>query len=548
MAKRKLTMELVIMRIHSMSRAASVLGIGLLTLAALALPPWTAAAETKDWVDRDHFPEAYSILTSDRVMFPDDVSDWPLKIDSSHQLFVDDYLISEIEGVTRQFHQPVKHPGNPLLPASYVAVLYDEGRRQFRMWTGPEYLTSADGVKWTKLDPGPQGNLMRSEGGELRGFLYNPDLPETEGRYKAVIERRWNEQAKEPGGFYLYHSRDGLNWERRPQRPILARTINCMKPCDFRPGGVGVPQEFRWEQPESFEGNGVGDTSTFRYDQVLKRYIFDGKFILFFPQEKVSELGIVPEKGKQHLRLRTFSESEDLIHWSPPRFLMYPDRNDPPDRQIYSHCGFVYESMWLGIIQAMRVRVTGWKQVDLRLSYSRDGRHWLRPAHREPFIPLGNAESWEADYSGTCHTAPVRVGEELFFYYFGSRNPARDKDPEKRWNTQIGVAKLRRDGFASLNAGETPGRVLTRPLTFAGKSLWINADVADGGWVKAALLSRDSKPIAGYSLEEATVLTKDTTRGQMRWNSKATLAPPGDDHLRVAFQLKNARLYSFWIE
>ena len=49
-------------------------------------------------MDRDHFPEACSILTSDRVMLPDDVSDWPLKIDSTHQWFIDDYLISEIKG------------------------------------------------------------------------------------------------------------------------------------------------------------------------------------------------------------------------------------------------------------------------------------------------------------------------------------------------------------------------------------------------------------------------------------------------------------------
>jgi hypothetical protein len=46
--------------------------IGVLTLAAMAGPAWAAASDQRSWVDRDHFPEAYSILTSDRVMFPDD--------------------------------------------------------------------------------------------------------------------------------------------------------------------------------------------------------------------------------------------------------------------------------------------------------------------------------------------------------------------------------------------------------------------------------------------------------------------------------------------
>jgi len=50
--------------------------------------------------------------------------------------------------------------------------------------------------------------------------MYNPDLPVKEGRYKMVLERRIPVDTKEPG-FYLYHSRDGVNWEQRPQRPIL---------------------------------------------------------------------------------------------------------------------------------------------------------------------------------------------------------------------------------------------------------------------------------------------------------------------------------------
>jgi hypothetical protein len=517
----------------------------LLLLAANgALAQGDTSGQPRTWVDRDHFPEAYSILTSDRVMFPDDISDWPLKIDSTHQLFIDDYVMSEIEGLSRQFHQPVKHPENPLMPGGYMAVVYDEGKRQLRMWNNLSYMTSTDGVRWSRQDPGPNDQL-RKDGGQLRGLAYNPDLPEEEGRYKAVVERRYNQEAKEPGGFYIYHSRDGLSWERRPKQSVLWRTHNMMQPAEFRPMGTGHPHEFRWAGADFFQSNGVGDTSTFRYDTVLKRYIFDGKFGIYFTPEKIREL----ELGMDHkprLRLRTFSESEDLVHWSPPRFMIFPDRLDPPDRQIYAHVGFVYESMWLGLIQTMRVQPTGWKQTDLQLSYSRDGRHWLRPQDRQAFIPLGDDDSWEADYHVSAYTAPVLVGDELFIYYSSSRNA--DRGPGEKWALHVGLAKLRRDGFASLNAGEAPGKVMTRPLNFQGKQLFVNADVADGGWVKAAVLSRESEALDGYGLEDAVARTGDTTEGRMTWKSKDTLAPPGDDHLRVLFQLKNARLYSFWIE
>jgi len=378
--------------------------------------------------------------------------------------------------------------------------------------------------------------------------MYNPDIPAGQGRYKIVLERRFNEEQHEPGGFYLYHSRDGLNWELRPERPILHRTINCMLPCEFGPTGVGEPAGFQWSNPDHIQSCGVGDTSTFRYDSVLKRYIFDGKFNLYLPPEKIEQLAIGSD-GKPRLRLRTFSESEDLIHWSPPRFMMYPDRLDPPDRQIYAHVGFVYESMWLGIIQTMRFQTAGWKQVDLQLSYSRDGRHWLRPRQRKPFIPLGDADSWDSDYSVATYTAPMVVGRELFIYYAGSRNPKRNgQEPGGPWPLYIGLAKLRRDGFASLNAGRDLGKITTRPMTFKGKKLFVNADVEEDGWLRAAVLTADSEPIAAYGLENSVKLTKDATKAQMAWKSTRQLAPPGDEHVRLVFQLKNAKLYSFWID
>jgi len=521
----------------------------LLMLTALATSAWAATDKLQTWADRDHFPEAYSILSSDRVMFPDNVSDWPLKINSTHQLFVDDFLISKIENLTRQFHQPTKHPANPLMKGWEVAVLYDKDQGRFRMWNGSQYFTSADGVHWEAPRLGPEGNrIIFKEGGGIHGLMYNPDIPEPEGRYKAVLTRRQRDKVNESIAFYLYHSRDGLNWDLRPQEPILQQTPNLMLPCEFRPTGAGNPADFQWANPDHIQAIGAGDTTTFRYDRVLKRYIYDGKFKFHMPGETFKRLGIIVEPEKPLLRLRTFSESEDLIHWSPPRMMFYPDRLDPPDRQIYSHVGFVYESMWLGIIRAMRLQVTGWKQVDLQLSYSRDGRHWSRPDQRQPFIPLGDAESWEADYSAAPLTEPVLLGEELYFYYFGSRHFTRDQIPVSSFQPYVGLAKLRRDGFASLNADKTPGQVATRPLTFTGKHLFVNADVGNGGWIKAAVWTRDSQPIAGYALADAAPLTKNTTKGRLAWKSKAKLNHPGDDHFRIVFQLKNAKLYSFWIE
>jgi len=489
------------------------------TIAALPEKP-------ESWVDRDRFPEAYSILTSDHIMFPGNVTDWPMKIDSKRQLFVDDYCISSTENLTRRFHQPAKYPGNPLMPGVPVAVLYDNKSAKFRMWYNMNYAESTDGIHWTKPDLGPEANRVFSGPGEVRGFICNPDTADPKRRYEAVIERRADEKINEKGGFYAYHSADGLHWKQSFKRPILKRTYSNMNPGPF------------WAK-------GVGDTSIFRYDPVLRKYICDAKFNIYLPEEKINRLGIVQD-NKPRLRLRAFMESDDLIHWSPERFLMFPDRLDPPDRQLYGHIGFVYESMWVGMIRAMRLIPKGFKQVDIQLSYSRDGRHWSRPGERNPLIPLGTDDGWDADYIGPTKIGPVVVRDELWFYYFGARSAERE-DVEN-WSFAIGLAKLRRDGFASLNAGQAPGQIITRPMTFKGKKIFINADVAEGGWVKAALLTRDSEPLASYTLDDSIPLAKDTAKGRMSWKAEKEISRPGDSHIRLVFQLKNAKLYSFWIE
>ena len=64
---------------------------------------------------------------------------------------------------------------------------------------------------------------------------------------------------------------------------------------------------------------GIGDTSMFRWDRHLGKYVGDVKFVL-------------PRK----MRSRGIMESNDLIHWSRPRMTGYPDSLDDPDTQIYA--------------------------------------------------------------------------------------------------------------------------------------------------------------------------------------------------------------------
>ena len=498
---------------------------------------------TNPYIDRAVFPKGYSILTSDNLMFPDNVSDFPVKLDSHRQLFVDDYLIASMSNLSRRYHQPQKHPKNPLVvsdrpwenPHRIIlnSVIYDKKMHKFRMWyisLGKAlYAESRDGIKWVKPDlglveyEGSKKNNILIENGGIQIIRINPKAQIPNHRFTAFVGHK--PPLVKEYGWYIYHSPDGIHWKGDLGRCVMKHTENKLLPAV-----------------------GMGDTSVFRYDPVLNKYICDAKFNLYFPQGKkyMESIGVGIASDKNRIKLRTMLESDDLVHWTRPRFILFPDEHDDPDCQIYSHISFVYESMWLGMVRIFHMLPTNYKQVDVQLSYSRDGRHWSRPAYREPFIPLGEPDSWEPDYTAPALNGPILVNDELWFFYRGCRNAERDK--VKHWKMVLGLAKLRRDGFVSLNAGDTPGQVVTRPLTFTGKKLFVNADVEKDGWVKAAVLTRDSNSIDSYTLEDSVGLTKDTTKGRMTWKSKRELAPPKDNHVRLVFQLKNAKLYSFWVE
>ena len=83
------------------------------TLAGVSSETDKRAAGTA--TDQGLFPKSLGVLANEKLMFPVDMSDWPLRIDSSHQLFVDDYLLASVKNIKRTVHQATKFDGNPIM-------------------------------------------------------------------------------------------------------------------------------------------------------------------------------------------------------------------------------------------------------------------------------------------------------------------------------------------------------------------------------------------------------------------------------------------------
>ncbi|MBX3256921.1 MAG: hypothetical protein KF862_22480, partial [Chitinophagaceae bacterium] len=190
---------------------------------------------------------------------------------------------------------------------------------------------------------------------------------------------------------------------------------------------------------------------------------------------------------------------------------------------------------------------------ELQLAFSRDGFHWDR-ANRQTFIGASlKKESWERAYvhsiGGVCNI----VGDKLYFYYTAfkgdetkSKSPYFDYYSGMYANAAVGLATLRRDGFASMDAGSAEKVLLTRPLEFSGSYLFVNADCPQGKLL-AELCDTNGFPLPGFARENCTPIGLDSTRTMLQWGENKSLQDLDCKKIRIKFFFTNCKLYAFWI-
>jgi len=233
-------------------------------------------------------------------------------------------------------------------------------------------------------------------------------------------------------------------------------------------------------------------------------------------------------------------ESDDLHHWTPPRVVLCADALDAPDTQLYDMHPLPYESLWIAPLRVYRWRQ--FKQVEIQLAHSRDGRHYARSADRQVFLPLGSEDEWDADYNICANPFFVDMGDELWIYYTGSRNPARGHE---EWQHRIGLAVMPRDRFVSVDGGANRGVILTRPLDLTGSHLHLNVDAARGR-VRVAVLDADGGALPGLGLDDCLPIGDDSLDATVAWKEGRGLG--GKRRVRLQFELRQAALFSFWVD
>src|SRR5207244_1767161 len=151
--------------------------------------------------------------------------------------------------------------------------------------------------------------------------------------------------------------------------------------------------------------------------------------------------------------------------------------------ELYNLDGVAYESLLLGLFSIWRGDLgipPGRPKInEVCAGFSRDGFHWHRP-DRRAFIGVSERPGdWNWGNVQSAGGCCLVVGDELYFYHSGRAGSPGGKG-NRDGNGSTGLAVLRRDGFASLDADAAGGSLTTRAVRFTGKHLFVNADAKEG--------------------------------------------------------------------
>jgi len=104
------------------------------------------------------------------------------------------------------------------------------------------------------------------------------------------------------------------------------------------------------------------------------------------------------------------------------------------------------------------------------------------------------------------------------------------------------LATLRPDGFAGYETvdRQRPGTIVTRELLCTAKTLGVTADVVTSGYVKVTICDNKNKELA-----QGELITKTVTDAEVQWKKGFSLAKLKGKKVRLRFELRDAKLYSF---
>lgn len=439
-------------------------------------------------------------------------ADDPVRLGSGPQLFLDDYMIAEAERLERVFHSPKRLP-RPVLDfptfvttQHHASVLYDPERELYRFWytsagSKIRHAESKDGVHWEKptyIEIGGKAPMTFGVIDDRR------NATDAGSRLKMVC--------LDGGGMSVFVSPDGLNWTGYENNPVVVRIGDIV-------GGLF-------------------------FDPIRKRYMATFKMCARL------EDGFEPAPlaGKGFRRLVCMSVSKDFYHWEKPWRICVPDQEDEGLLEFYGMRGIhARGSLLIGFVRVLRDDLPHEEGAPARgigytvLAISRDGEKWYR--FRQPFLDRSPVSgTWDRAMTWIGDQLPM--GDEVYLYYGGYATG--HKPGMHTGGRQLGMAKLRKDGYASLRADARGGTLLTPLFTFGGDRLELNVDAAGkDAEVQVEIRDAAERPLKGFSLHECDPVRGERVAHAVTWRGKSDVSSVAGKPVKLRIALRSADLYAF---
>ncbi len=379
-------------------------------------------------------------------------------------------------------------PGEGLPSDKRAWVNWTEGERDF----GFCYATSRDGIGWEK----PELGIIDFNGSKKNNIVIEfehgvtviKDLHETDPqkRYKAIHPMTEDSA--------VWFSPDGIHWGEK---------------IDIGPMDDGDTNNCVWWDPD------------------LNKYV-----IITRHWGGANTSGRYGSGGH---RQKVRSVSSDFLKWSKPKLVIegLNLRMQIHDMPVVRHAG-----VYLGMVGLFDIEAS--KQW-CELAWSPDSIEWHRIQPGTPLIPNGPVMG---DYDWGCIFASVPlIAKDKIRMYYGA-NDGRFM----AWrNGYFCLAWLRADGFAGYEqitgGSNKTGSITTKPVSVVAGSLCISADVAPSGYVKVTALDEDNEKLA-----EGELITKTVTDARIRWKDGFSLRKLKGKKIKLGFELRESKLYSFSFE
>ena len=463
----------------------------------------------------------------------DSVATEPIRIGSRLELFVDDYLIDELDGAELTLHHPtprevaIEHDmpweGN----VSDYHTMFQDGDI-FRMYYSGDhvlsldpfrgrgksytcYAESDDGIHWKK----PKLGLVEFKGSKENNIIWagigthnfapfkdaNPDCKPAE-KYKAL--------ASQPTGIWelvAFVSPDGIHWSLVSDKPVITKgsfdSLNLAFWDTLRGRYVSFYRGFRGKDPGNWRDlGGIRDILTCTSDDFL--HWSEPPIWLEYPGAR-----------KEHLytnQIRPYFRAPHILVGFPRRFI--------PERKGLNGQPGLTDGLFMT---------------------SRDGVTFKR--WPEAFIRPGlQTISWHFRNNLICNallvTKSAIPGNPDELSVFSTEDKYISKSDRIRRFT------IRMDGFVSVHAKATGGEMLTKQIVFEGKELVMNFSTSAAGSVQVEIQNIEGQPMPGFTLADSAEIFGDRVEHVVKWKGGSDVSKLAGKPVRLRFALKDADLYS----